>query len=180
MNLRASRGTLPAPVDTAPRRWRLPTTLIATMVIAGCAAQPSQKPGLEAPADHWTGRLGLQVASEPPQSYSAGFELQGNAEAGELRLNSPLGNVLAVMQWRPGQAVLRQGEQSRSYASLDELSAAATGTPLPVGALFGWLHGQQQSIDGWDADLTRLDDGRLTARRLAPPPSAELRVILDR
>ena len=121
------------------------------------------------------------MASEPPQSYSAGFELQGNADAGELRLNSPLGNVLAVMQWQPGKALLRQGEQSRSYASLDELSAAATGgTPLPVGALFGWLHGQPQAVDGWQADLSRLDDGRLTARRLMPLPTAELRVVLDR
>ena len=47
-------------------------------------------------------------------------------------------------------------------------------------ALFAWLRGLPQAGEGWEADLSRLPDGRLLARRLAPPPAAELRVVLDR
>jgi outer membrane lipoprotein LolB len=120
------------------------------------------------------------VNSEPPQAYSASFTLTGSPQAGELSLTSPLGSTLAAMQWQPGQALLRRGEQMYSFASLDELTAAATGAELPVRALFGWLRGVPQTVDGWQADLRRLSDGRLTARRLMPLPTAELRVVLEK
>ena len=155
-------------------------SLIATLLIAGCATPPKGSNGFDQSSEFWAGRLGLLVDSEPPQSYSAGFTLQGSAEQGELRLASPLGNVLAVMQWQPGQALLRQGDETRAYASLDELASAATGTPLPVRALFSWLKGTPYTAEGWDADLSRLNDGRLFARRLAPLPTAQLRVVLER
>ncbi len=124
--------------------------------------------------------MALRVDADPPQSFSAAFALSGGPQAGELTLISPLGTVLAVMQWQPGEALLRQGEQTRRYGSLDALAEDATGTPLPVRALFGWLGGQPQAVPGWQADVTRLDDGRLSARRLMPLPTAELRVVLDR
>ncbi|MFT3777804.1 MAG: outer membrane lipoprotein LolB [Ottowia sp.] len=154
--------------------------LIAILFIAGCASQTGAGGTFDKKSEHWAGRLGLTVDSEPPQSYSAGFTLLGNPQAGELSLSSPLGSTLAVMQWRPGQALLRQAGQTRSFASLDELAAAVTGTPLPVRALFGWLNGTPQAVEGWATDLSRLPDGRLTARRLMPLPTAELRVVLDR
>ena len=124
--------------------------------------------------------MALRVESEPAQSFSAGFALSGDPQSGELTLTSPLGTVLAVMQWQPGEALLRQGDQTRRYESLDALAQEATGTPLPVRALFGWLRGQAQSVPGWQADTSRLDEGRLSARRLMPLPTAELRVVLDR
>ena len=46
--------------------------------------------------------------------------------------------------------------------------------------LFGWLRGEPQAVPGWSADLSALAAGRLSARRLMPLPTAELRVILDR
>lgn len=134
----------------------------------------------DAEPNQWSGRLGLTVVSDPPQSFSAGFALRGDPQAGELTLTSPLGNTLAVMQWQPGEALLRQGEQTQHFDSLDALAQQATGTPLPVAALFGWLRGQPQSVPGWQVDLSRVPDGRLFAQRLAPPPAAELRLVLDR
>jgi outer membrane lipoprotein LolB len=151
----------------------------AALLMTGCVTPPGAKDTPGQPAAFWTGRLALVVDSQPPQSYSASFTLTGNARAGELNLTSPLGSTLAVMQWQPGQALLRQGEKTYSFASLDELSAAATGAELPVRALFDWLRGVPQTVDGWSADLSRLPDGRLTARRLMPLPAAELRVALD-
>jgi outer membrane lipoprotein LolB len=160
--------------DSHRRLWV--TLLFAALFITGCAtttAPINHEPGV------WTGRLALTVEGEPPQSYSAGFTLSGSAQAGELELTSPLGSTLAIMQWQPGQALLRQGGQVRRFDSLDELAAALTGAPLPVRALFGWLEGTPQAVEGWQADLSRLPDGRLTARRLTPP-AAELRLALER
>ncbi|MFV0680357.1 lipoprotein insertase outer membrane protein LolB [Ottowia sp.] len=157
--------------------------LITTLLIAGCANLPSEKYQFDPSKNEWSGRLALTVHSDPPQSYSAGFTLQGSAEQGELSLNAPLGNLLAVMQWQPGQAVLRQGDATHRYASLSEMTSAATGdtgdAALPISALFNWLHGQQHAAAGWSADLSRLPEGRLIARRLMPLPTAELRVVLD-
>lgn len=168
--------------DTTERgtRRHVIGTLIATYLIASCASQTSARGDLDAEPDVWSGRLGLVVASEPPQSFSAGFNLSGNPQAGELSLTSPLGSTLAVLRWQPGQAWLHQGEQVRSYDSLDALAAEVTGTPLPVRALFAWLRGTPEAVEGWQVDLRELNNGRLSAERLMPLPTAQLRVVLDR
>ena len=77
------------------------------LLAAGCASPPSAPPLSASATDQassgpWSGRLSLQVDSEPPQGFHAGFELLGNAQTGELRLFSPLGSALAklpVGQW---------------------------------------------------------------------------------
>ncbi|HCY16899.1 MAG TPA: hypothetical protein DHV21_13135 [Curvibacter sp.] len=128
----------------------------------------------------WRGRLALRVESEPPQSFFAGFELSGHAGQGELRLFSPLGTTLADLHWSPQSATLSNNGETRQFESLDALATQATGTAIPIAALFQWLAGVQTGADGWSADLSQLDDGRLTARRTQPEPSAELRLILER
>ena len=162
------------------RRAAFGWLLIASFLIAGCATDRPPHAAFDTESNQWSGRLGLTVAAEPPQSFSAGFSLSGSPDAGELTLTSPLGSTLAVMQWHPGEAWLRQGEQARRYESLETLAAEVIGTPLPVRALFGWLRGQPQSVPGWQADLSRLPEGRLSAKRLMPLPTADLRVVLDR
>lgn len=159
----------------------------AFVFMTGCAQLGTADGSATPENDFWKGRLSVLVASdsvmetEQPKSFMASFELSGNAEAGELLLLSPLGSTIARLFWRPGRATLQQGGQERVYASLDELATLATGTPLPVAALFAWLHGQPQEAGGWKADLSRLKkDGRLSARRLTPSPAAELRVVLER
>lgn len=120
------------------------------------------------------------MASEPPQSFAAAFELRGSAEAGELVLTSPLGSTLASLVWSPAGAVLNNGAQTSTYHSLDALASAATGAPIPVRALFDWLAGQPTTAAGWQPDLTRLGEGRLDASRREPLPPAQLRLVLDR
>jgi outer membrane lipoprotein LolB len=133
----------------------------------------------------WTGRISLQVQSETAQSetaqsFSAGFELKGRPERGELTLISPLGNVLGVLRWSPGEAVLDSGNQKiQHFASVDELMAQATGAAVPLSALFAWLQGDNASVSGWSADLSRRSEGRISARRAQPLPQADLRVVLD-
>lgn len=128
----------------------------------------------------WTGRLALQLESEPPQSFAAGFELQGTAETGQLSLFSPFGNTLAVMRWSAQAATLQTNGAAQQFDSLDALVTQVTGTALPIPALFAWLTGTPTPVPGWDADLSRLNQGQLLARRSEPAPVAVLRLAIDR
>ena len=164
---------------TRRRTLRAAGALVVSALLAGCATP--RLSATQAQADElWQGRLALNVHGEPPQSYSAGFTLRGRAEAGELALYSPLGSTLAVMQWQPGRAELREGERTQPYDSLEALATAVTGAPLPIATLFDWLHGRAGQAEGWEADLSRLADGRLSARRTMPWPTADLRLVLER
>lgn len=150
--------------------------LAAAALLSACATpRPVAQPGEEV----WSGRLSLNVDSAPPQSFSSSFDLRGTPEAGELQLSSPLGNTLATVVWTPRSAELRQGGQLTRRGSLDELTTELSGTAVPVGALFGWLRGVQGDVPGWQADLSRQAEGRITARRSTPLPTAELRVVFQ-
>jgi outer membrane lipoprotein LolB len=162
------------PVPVA--RTRRILMLSAAMLLAACAApRLAPVPGVQS----WSGRLALIVDSQPPQSYSAGFDLRGSPAAGELLLTSPLGQALATVVWSADGAEIRQGEQVTRRASLAELSAELGGADVPVSALFGWLRGEQPQAQGWQADLSRHHEGRITARRSQPLPTADLRVVFE-
>lgn len=155
--------------------WRL-AALTLSALLSACATPPrSALPGEAV----WSGRLSLQVDSAPPQSFSAAFDLRGTPGEGELQLTSPLGTTLATVVWTPLHAELRQGGQVTRRGSLDELTTELSGTAVPVGALFGWLQGEQGQVPGWQADLSRQPQGRITARRSEPLPTAELRVVFQ-
>ena len=126
----------------------------------------------------WTGRIALQIDGQASQSFSAMFELRGTAQAGGLVLLSPFGNRIAQLDWKDGHAQLVSGQDTRTSDSLDTLLQDVTGTRIPVTALFSWLKGTQASATGWQADLTGIADGRLTARRDDPQPTATLRIAL--
>ena len=158
----------------------LSACLIAIVLIAGCAHPIRATSINNAKNELWTGRLSLQVQSEPVQSFAASFELKGKPELGELTLISPLGNVLSVLRWSPTEAVLDSGNQKiERFASVNELMQQATGAAVPVSALFAWLHGDLANVSGWTADLSRHGEGRISAKRTEPAPPADLRVVLD-
>jgi outer membrane lipoprotein LolB len=150
----------------------------ALLAASGCATVIKPLNGADAKA--WTGRMALRIESEPEQTFAALFELRGTAETGELTLTSPIGSTLAALRWAPGEAVLNDGGRARRFDSVDLLIQAATGAPIPVGALFGWLEGRNAQVSGWKAELGQLAQGRLQARREAPLPSADLRVVFER
>ena len=150
--------------------------LALTLALASCAA-PRSLP--VAGIANWNGRLALNVQSEPPEAYSAGFDLRGSPESGELLLATPLGTTLATLQWTPARAILTQGGRTTERPSLQALSAALGGTELPVTALFAWLQGQPLEAQGWTVDLSRHSEGRITARRAMPLPTAELRLVFE-
>ena len=157
-----------------PGRW-LPL-LLGIALLSACAG-PQRKPATEADA-HWQGRLALKVFSKPVQALSANFDLQGRPEQGELILSSPMGTVLARMQWGPGLATLAANGQQQRFDSLQELARKATGTELPVASLFAWLQGRDEAAPGWQVELKDLPNGRLQASHLEEV-QAELKIILD-
>ena len=165
-------------------RALLCSLLTAMFLVAGCA----HKQGVtgtndtqnEAKISFWTGRISLQIQSDPVQAFFAGFELKGQADNGELTLISPLGSILGIMRWTPLDATLEQGGNIRRFASTDELLAQTTGAAVPISALFDWLTGKNTATLGWAADLSQQGNGRITAQRTNPLPSANLRIVLDK
>jgi outer membrane lipoprotein LolB len=150
---------------------------LCSLMLAGCATPPRPvvPPGMQA----FSGRLALTVEGQASQSFSAGFELKGAPQSGELTLLNPLGGTIAVLSWSPGSATLRSNGNTRTFASLEALAQEATGAPLPVAALFDWLAGKPSPVEGWEVDVTQVAEGRLRARRVSPPPPADLRVVFD-
>lgn len=166
--------------------------LTALLLLGGCATQPPAATGMA----RWAGRLSLQVgatAGQPARAVSASFDLAGDGDAGELRLSGPLGATLAMARWSPGRYELDDGSQTRRYDSLQSLTEAGFGEPLPLAALFAWLGGRpwpgaahrvlaegpgRFEQLGWSIDAGGLDEGRLVARRDGEP-AITLRIRLD-
>lgn len=161
-------------------RLALRGLLCASVLLSACSTTPPQPPADAQAGAFWQGRLSVRVDSEPVQSVAAGFELRGSAEVGELQLTSPLGNTLARLDWSPTHAAWHQSGQITDRDSVEQLSQDLLGTPLPITALFDWLHGRASAqAQGWQADLSRHAEGRITAHRTQPPPRAELRLIFQ-
>ena len=157
------------------RWWSLPA---CALLLAACATPPRSvpPPGVQS----WSGRMALTVQGRTGDSFSAGFELQGAPETGELRLFNPLGGTVGVLAWSPGHATLRANGTTREFPSLESLAEEVTGAPLPIASLFDWLAGKPTPVPGWEPDLSHLAEGRLSARRIDPPPVADLRLVLER
>ena len=163
------------------RRLALAAGCAGALLAAGCAspggpATPSGGSSVEA----WSGRLSLRVDSQPVQTFSALFELRGAPQAGDLTLTSPIGSTLAQLHWAPGEALLKNGSETRRFDSVDALIEAATGAVIPVGALFAWLAGRDERVPGWRPDLSQVGTGRLQATRESPEPRADLRIVFER
>ena len=173
--------------NSASILWRTlmaaPLQRIACVFFLAALAACTQPPALptQALADRasWSGRLALQIEDQAAQSFSAAFELQGNAQQGELILLNPLGNTLAKIQWTPAHAQIRTGGQTSESTSLDDLLQKNLGTPIPVQAFFSWLRGEQTTAAGWQADLSTIEQGRLVATRYDPAPRATLRLAFE-
>lgn len=153
------------------RRWAL---LGSCLMLTGCVTAPRERP-----AAFWSGRLGLLLQTDPPQSLQATFELQGNATQGELTLLGPVGTVLAHLSWTPRQATLERGQERWTQDNVEQLTEQLVQTRLSIHALFSWIEGRAVNPVGWEVDLSAHDKGRIVARRDLPSPTAVLRILLD-
>ncbi|MFO1274289.1 MAG: lipoprotein insertase outer membrane protein LolB [Rubrivivax sp.] len=174
----------------AGRRAALAALPVLALLLAACAT-PTRPP----PAAGWVaGKLSLRVEAtdvQPERGLSALFELRGDADSGELQLTSPLGTLVAVARWAPGQAVLRTTEGEQRFGDLDALARGALGESLPLRALPAWLRGRPwdgaasrattEGFEqlGWQVGLDRFAEGLITMTRPAPP-AVTLRARLER
>ena len=110
---------------------------------------------------------------------SASFLLRGDINNGELDLYSPLGTTVAALQWSPQFVQLNDGSKIQFFSSLAALTEKTTGAALPIDAIFSWLQGRDARATGWQADLSDMPQGALTARRTTPIPEVTLRIKLD-
>lgn len=165
-------------------------SVLLTLLLVSCAAPAP--PGGGAP---WlSGRLSVRVdatADRQANNVAAAFDLRGNDRHGELRLATPLGNVIAEARWDAGGVLLATGQSHRRYADLDTLSREVLGEALPLRAFPEWLSGRPWSgapstaradgFDqlGWHVSLARFGEGFLEATRAAPP-AVQVRVRLER
>ena len=175
----------------------MPSAFALALLLAGCASRLPPAPST-ASEQRFAGRLAMQVAATErtgAQSVTAGFELRGRPDAGEIELATSLGTLLAQARWNRAEVLLVTPQGTRRFADLDELSREALGEALPLAALFDWLKGRPwvgapssplSGGDGpgfvqlgWEVDLGRFDAGLVAARRPAAP-SVQLRVQLER
>ena len=173
------RSAFPLLTQLLSRFGFLVTVFFAALLITGCAYKKQENAKNETQGEGWSGRISLQIQSDPIQAFFTGFELRGRAEAGELTLISPIGSVLGVMRWSPDEASMISNGETQQFESIDALMIKITGAALPVNALFDWLKGENTSLNGWSADLSQQKNGRITAKRLSPLPQTELRIVLD-
>jgi len=125
--------------------------------------------------------LAVRVGDANTQhAYTAGFELTGSALRGRLVLTSVLGNTLARLQWSETSVSLQTTGEAQQFASLADLVQQATGTDLPLTSLFIWLRGEPASAPGWEADLSGLAEGRLSARSVGAQKQSDIKIVLER
>jgi len=162
--------------------------LAALGSLAACAGLPARPP------TDLAGRLAVQIdaaAGQPARSFTAEFDLRGDAQRGQLRLTGPLGGMLADVRWEPGSAELTDAQGARRYATLDAMTQDLFGEALPLAAVVDWLRGRpwpgapsRPQGDGfeqldWRVGLARFADGVLEARR-ERAPGVSLRARLER
>ena len=176
-----SRGSLRA----AAARWLAglclaPAALWAQTPISSeiLAPMASESAPATAVPRSFAGRLSVVIQTEPVQQMIADFELEGDAQQGELRLFGPFGSSIAVLQWEPGRAVLIEvgvvvGEpgQAQILHGFRRDLLQRTEALLVVGAAdskpFGWIGVR---------DARGSDAGRVAAVRAAAGPGIALRL----
>jgi len=128
------------------------------LLLAGCAGMKAQtgqnqKAVLER---HYNDNIGLAgrlsilyAQNGHEQGVHGSFTWDQHRDHIVLNLLSPLGQTLAVIDIKPGIAVLTQADKSPiAAADVDLLTAQALGWPLPVSGLREWLQGFGHTAEG--------------------------------
>lgn len=130
------------------------TRVAAFAVIAGLAACTTPKPLIQADPSLSQeqqllrdGRFALLVFDRALErntdSVQGNFRWLSQQERITLDLSSPLGQVLARVEVRPGHASMTRANGEYLEASNpDELVAQVLGNPIPVTGLQYWIHGR--------------------------------------
>ncbi len=128
------------------------------LLAAGCASLAPQEakdngPVLErrySDAIDLGGRLSVRYEQDGrDQAVHGSFTWNQSARHVVVSLLSPLGQTLAVIDIKPGIAVLTQsGKPPLTATDVDILTEQALGWPLPISGLRDWLQGFGRGADG--------------------------------
>lgn len=148
--------------------------LLATIVLAGCAATPSEPVGSALEREQayrahqrWleaierfrsAGRLALRM---PEESVSATMDWRQERDAYDVRLSGPFGTGAVRIEGAPGAVRLSTADGRSTVArSAEDLLARELGWQVPVSVLRYWLVGAVAPELGLE-QLELDDDGRV-------------------
>lgn len=174
------------------------TLALALGTLSGCATVQPPMAATDPLARSYAGRMAVKVEGDEARSFTAGFDLQGTDQRGQLALVSPIGTQVGRAVWQPGSVLWQAADGERRFESLDELSQELLGDVVPLGALFDWIAGrpwQEQpsrpltdTTDGsatgfrqlgWNVQTGRAAEGVIVAQRRLPAPTVTVRIKLD-
>jgi outer membrane lipoprotein LolB len=141
--------------------WRVPAALAVSFALSACAAfSPQAGRALPGPPFDLSGRV---LVSADGRAFSSGMRWRHDSGEDELWLMSPLGQALAHIRARPGNATLTATDQQAYHASsVESLTRRALGWELPLSHMQYWVQGQAAAAD--PAQATARDArGRLVA-----------------
>jgi outer membrane lipoprotein LolB len=139
--------------------WRAAAFSLA-LVSAGCSTMtpvPLTDTGANAPSARvyrqnmtLEGRLSLRYQqNNQDQSVYGSFVWQQTQEQIHLQFLSPLGQTIAMIDIKPGLAILTQpGKAPRSAGDANQLTEQTLGWPLPIAGLRDWLQGFASDAQG--------------------------------
>lgn len=135
-------------MNSALRRLSL---LALAVVASACSMTPATPPDSQASQWQLSGKIGLWMGD---QQESASITWQHCSPAsGRLRLSGPLGSGAIEIVQQPGQVTLRQGGDSRTADSAEQLALEA-GWPIPVSALSFWVRGMAAPTSAQESQLS--------------------------
>ena len=175
----------------SPRLVWIFCTVLSLLLLSACSTQRPTRLGLATNPDAtWSGKLNLTLETEPKQSFSAEFDLQGDALNGAMQFYTSLGTTLAYAQWNAtGAELLSSSGESLHFTSIEALSQKYMGATLPVDLIFAWANGEPvRAPQGWSivkasAQSSSQVDGamnELMATREFPLPRVQLRLWLKK
>lgn len=120
--------------------------LAASFVLAACAGLLPETERLPpGPSFDLSGRV---LVSADGRAFSSGLRWRHDTGKDELWLLSPLGQALAHIQARPGNATLTSSDQQEYHAaSVESLTRRALGWELPVSQMQYWVQGRVASAN---------------------------------
>lgn len=180
------------------RRTLLSVATLALGTLSGCATVQPPMAATDPLARSYAGRMAVKVEGDEARSFTAGFDLQGTDQRGQLALVSPIGTQVGRAVWQPGLVLWQAADGERRFESLDELSQELLGDVVPLGALFDWIAGRPwheqpsrpltDTTDGsatgfrqlgWNVQTGRAAEGVIVAQRRLPAPTVTVRIKLD-
>ncbi len=128
----------------------------------------------------------LYQKNQQEEAIHASFTWKQSKDSSTITILSPLGQILATIDVKPGIATLTQsGQEPRSATDVDALAEQALGWPLPVSGLRHWLQGFASDAnnkafiatpsntklitqDGWNIQYVSWEDDNQTSAQSRP------------